>query len=77
MDLEPTETHIWDQKRILWLRENRLREIETAGWTILYQDPADSRFWELTYPNKEQHGDGPAQLSVISRIDAVSRYRIR
>jgi hypothetical protein len=45
-----------------------------AGWSVLYRDPQDGRFWELTYPHAEMHGGGPARLSIISEEAAHHRY---
>lgn len=33
-----------------------------GGWTILFQDPEDQSYWELSYPESEWHGGGPPQL---------------
>ena len=48
--------------RIEYLIENYLIELglNDGGWEILYQDPKDFRYWELTYPHGELQGGGPA-----------------
>lgn len=55
----------------------RLVATDTDGWSKLYRDPADGRYWELTYPHGEMHGGGPTRLAVISREDASFRYHLR
>jgi hypothetical protein len=34
-----------------------------GGWAVLFQDPTDGVFWELTYPQGEMHGGGPPTLT--------------
>lgn len=46
-----------------------------AGWSTLYRDPADTRFWELTYPKSELHGGGPPMLRVLQAGAAEEKYR--
>ena len=46
------------------------------GWTVLYQDPADGRFWELTYPQAETHGGRPPQLTLVDSQDAKTKYKL-
>jgi hypothetical protein len=36
-------------KRIEWLTTGRLEKIAAGNWTILFRDPEDGRYWELTY----------------------------
>jgi hypothetical protein len=36
---------------------------ESGGWDVLYRDPIDGRYWELTYPKGEMHGGGPRRLA--------------
>jgi len=45
-----------------------------AGWSTLYRDPADSRLWELTYPQGELHGGGPPTLRVMQSEVAKEKY---
>lgn len=54
----------------------RLTKLATAegGWSILYRDPADSRLWELTYPESELPGGGPPVLRVLQAGSAESKY---
>lgn len=47
---------------------------DTSGWDVLYQDPADGRYWELTYPDAYLHGGGAPALRVCSVEDAREKY---
>ena len=46
------------------------------GWSKLFRDPRDGRFWEHTYPQCEMHGGGPPRLEVISPDAARLRYSV-
>lgn len=63
-------------KRIEWLINNQLEKIgvDQSGWDILYIDPTDNRYWELTYPKSEMQGGGPPTLTLISKEIANKRY---
>ena len=63
-------------ERIQWLTESVLREITVDGnnWTALYQDPADDRYWELSYPQGHMQGGGPPALQVIEEKVAKAKY---
>ena len=54
-------------KRIEELTRTYFVKIETSpdGWNVIYQDPEDLRFWELSYPNSEMYGGGPPALQVV------------
>ena len=43
---DETEKRIWD------LIENRFKKLgeRECGWAVLYQDPVDGAYWELTFP---------------------------
>lgn len=45
-----------------------------SGWTRLYQDSDDQRYWELTFPNSDYHGGGPPKLVNISKVAAKKIY---
>jgi len=62
--------------RIEQLTENYLNKVSTdsSGWDILYQDPEDGRYWELTYPESHLHGGGPPILECISGNIARDKY---
>jgi hypothetical protein len=65
-------------ERVQWLTQNVLVKIadskEGGGWETLYQDPADSRLWERTYPQSEMHGGGPPQLKLLTEEEATRKY---
>jgi hypothetical protein len=63
-------------KRINMLIHNYLQKIGSSadGWDILHRDPADGRYWELTYPHSEVHGGGPPLLTWLSVDQARSKY---
>jgi hypothetical protein len=65
--------------RILFLIENRLvrRSVADGGWSVLYEDPRDGRFWELRYPESELHGGGPPELCALAREVVEARYGVR
>ncbi len=51
--------------RIHWLTGEVLALIgveKTGGWEKLYRDPADGRYWLLTYPFGELQAGGPPSL---------------
>jgi hypothetical protein len=68
------------QRRIAELISNRLQKLaispEYGAWEILYRDPFDGRYWELTYPQGEMHGGGPKQLRNLARATALAKYKI-
>jgi len=48
--------------------------IAASGWLVLYRDPQDSRFWELSYPHGEMHGGGPPKLTCVTAQHAETVY---
>jgi Immunity protein 27 len=74
VDGDPTE------KRIGELIDRYLQKVtisaESGGWDILYLDPADGRYWELTYPRSEMHGGGPRRLTNLSIAAATAKYQL-
>lgn len=64
-------------KRIHMITENHLTRICASwdGWSTLYQDPRDDRFWEL-YLSQERHGSGPQRLCVIASEDLDPKYGV-
>ncbi|MDO3641564.1 MAG: Imm27 family immunity protein [Mucilaginibacter sp.] len=60
-------------KRIDWLINNRLIKVNSKdnGWTTVYIDPNDSRYWELTYPQGEFQGGGPPILQNIGVVESA------
>jgi len=65
-------------KRVHNLKENYLIKIATdiSGWEVLYQDPNDKRYWELTYLHSEYHGGGAPSLININVQLAKKKYGI-
>ncbi|HVW96249.1 MAG TPA: Imm27 family immunity protein [Mucilaginibacter sp.] len=59
-------------KRIDWLINNRLVKVKSKdnGWTAVYIDPTDFRYWELTYPQGELQGGGPPMLQNIGIVES-------
>ncbi|WP_032916403.1 Imm27 family immunity protein [Leptospira santarosai] len=45
-------------QRVIYLIEHYLIKIKTdsSGWSTLYQDPEDGRYWESTYLQSNIHG---------------------
>ena len=62
--------------RIERLTQSHLKFVESrkGGWTKLYRDPADGRFWELSYPSSHMHGGGPPRLEALSPEIVTIRY---
>jgi len=65
-------------KRIYHLVEKELVEVARAedGWSVLYLDKRDDRYWELSYPDSDQHGGGPPCLESLSRDVALAKYKL-
>jgi hypothetical protein len=65
-------------ERIKWLTTNELQRLannpQWGDWEVLFIDPTDGRYWELTYPQGEMQGGGPPQLQVLSEADARKKY---
>ena len=65
-------------RRINWLIQNYLAKItqDESGWFILYRDPEDGRYWELSYPQGHLQGGGAPSLINISKEKAQEKYNI-
>ncbi|QDA62392.1 Imm27 family immunity protein [Hymenobacter jejuensis] len=90
MQLTPEETQLigaWlytnaklqadaNAQRIEWLLDHQLRYVarDESGWLRLYQDPADGRYWELSFPQGHLQGGGPPALTRLEREEAIRRY---
>ena len=61
-------------ERIQSLTSQYLEKVAGGGWEILYRDPNDGRYWELTYPQSEMHGGGPPRLTCLSLGQAQRKY---
>ena len=62
--------------RIQMLTAEYLEKIAAAdgGWSTLYRDPEDGRYWDLTYPHSDWHGGGPPTLIHLTDAEARSKY---
>ena len=49
---------------------------DESGWKKLYQDPKDSRYWELTFPESDVYGGGPPKLTVRSLTSIITDYNL-
>ena len=58
----------------LWRKKLIEITTDTSGWDVLYRDPADGRYWELTYPQSHMHGGGPPRLTHLSFEQAKTKY---
>jgi hypothetical protein len=72
----------WDSpvhSRIQHLISKHLKRLGSrdGGWTVLFRNPEDGHFWELTYPMSEMHGGGPARLTKITAQAAREIYDIK
>lgn len=92
MQLEKDETELvgkWEledghvhgdaiERRITWLVKNVLKQVAFTGggYKILYQDPTDGRYWELTFPRPWGQGTGPQRLSFLEKETAAKKYRL-
>ncbi|MEE2691656.1 MAG: Imm27 family immunity protein [Pseudomonadota bacterium] len=65
-------------KRIHWLTREQFSFVKSTddGWSRLYWDAHDGRYWELTYPHSEMHGGGPAQIEEVTPEYASLRYGV-
>jgi uncharacterized protein (DUF433 family) len=45
-----------------------------GGWTILFENPDDGSYWELTHPESGVHGGGPRMLCRLSAAEVHERY---
>jgi len=65
-------------QRIELLTAQYLKSVGTdkSGWDVLYRDPTDSRYWELTYPQSQMHGGGPPRLAVLGFAEALKKYPV-
>lgn len=64
--------------RIEHLVNNVLVQVanDDTGWMTLYRDPADGRYWELSYPDSSSHGGGAPLLKLLSQKEAKNVYRM-
>jgi hypothetical protein len=64
--------------RIFRLVREKLEHVASAaeGWDQLFRDPADDRYWELTFPHGSLYGGGPRQLTVVDAARAAAKYGV-
>jgi hypothetical protein len=66
------------EERIEHLISNHLQQVAVSpqygAWQVLYVDPQDGRYWQLSYPNSEMHGGGPKELEQIGYERAVEIF---
>lgn len=65
-------------KRIEVLIGKVLKEVSTSGdgWDVLYIDPSDGRYWELTYPDSDSHGGGAPKLSFVTAEQVKTKFAV-
>lgn len=63
-------------QRIEHLIADVFTKVADGNWEVLYRDPADGRFWELTWPQSHLHGGGPPQLQQLDAELAHSKYSL-
>jgi len=65
--------------RIQTLMSEHLEEVtaDASGWEILYRDPTDGRYWELSYPQGHLQGGGPPALNHIPEDQACAKYDMK
>jgi hypothetical protein len=63
-------------RRIENLTQSALKEIATSddGWSTLYMDPADGRYWELYYDDSDSHAGGAPTLKHLPNPEAKKKY---
>lgn len=68
---------VWE--RIDWLASSKLEFVDqnSTGSEMLYRDPADGRYWELTRRAFHLRGGGPPILKVIGVEDASRKYNFK
>lgn len=66
-------------RRIEFLITNALVQVVTddSGWTVLYKDPGDNCYWELSYPDSSEHGGGAPVLRRLNIDEVKQRYGIK
>ena len=45
-----------------------------GGWTVLYHDPIEGSYWELTYQDSEMQGGGPPTLTYLEPGELQALY---
>lgn len=60
--------------RIRTLIAEQLEKVAGGGWEVLYRDPTDGRYWQLTYPESHMQGGGPPRLTYLSQEQVRAAY---
>ncbi|WP_410503457.1 Imm27 family immunity protein [Hymenobacter sp. AT01-02] len=50
--------------------------VEQNGWGQLYQNPADSCYWGLSFPQGHLQGGGPPTLTRLKQEEVSQQYRV-
>lgn len=45
-----------------------------SGWVSVFKDPKDLRYWELSYPDSQDHGGGAPMLRCIDSAEVDKKY---
>ena len=80
VQIKPHETLIDDELRIKHLKEHFLINLglrADAGWSELWQDPIDTRYWETTYVNSNYQGGGIQIFHNISESIVKLKYHAK
>lgn len=51
--------------------------ISIDGWDILFKGRNFDLYWELTYPQSELHGGGPARLESFNYNEIKNKYSMK
>ena len=66
-------------ERIQWLVKEVLQQVgvdkASGGWDKLFRDPADGRYWLLTYPSSAMQGGGPPALKQLPLTDQEAKEK--
>lgn len=62
--------------RIEYLISNCLEKITESddGWSVLYRNKDDGKYWELVYPESGYHGGGPPALILLTDEEVLKKY---
>lgn len=62
--------------RIAWFTKNHLKQLAAGdgGWSKLFLDSVEHRYWELTFPNGSEHGGGAPELRELNVEAAREKY---
>lgn len=49
---------------------------DNSGWVSLFRDPKDLRYWELSYPESQDHGGGAPMLRCMNNSEVDKKYPV-